>query len=380
MIDLKNMINYTANDYTYENDAVTWLDSHDKSRLATIQPHQGVFHVALAFLLTSRGTPVIYYGTEQYITGENGDAGRKWMSSFNQTTTAYQLIKKLSDLRKNNPAMRYGSAVFRWENANVLIYERQFVDDVVLVALNRSGTTYTINNLLTSLPPGAYNEYLGGLLSGNSIIVNSGGSVTSFDLGPYEVGVWQYRNVTTDSPQIGAVGPTIGRAGNMVTIDGEGFGATPGAVNFGATPASILCWANDEIKVLVPSVAAGITNVTVVKSGRTSNAFTYKVLSGPQVQVIFHEHATTMWGQNIYVTGDVLELDNWSPTAPYIPFFNPNYPEWFLPISVPANRTIQFKFIKRDSAGNVIWEGGGNRSFTTPASGTADTPHYTWQP
>lgn len=380
MTDLKNMINYTANDYTYENDAVTWLDSHDKARLATIQPNRGVFHVALAFLLTSRGTPVIYYGTEQYMTGENGDAGRKWMTSFDQTTTAYQLIKKLSDLRKSNPAVRYGPTTFRWDNANVLVYERQFFDDIVLVALNRSGTTYNVSGLFTNLPAGAYSDYLGGLLSGNSITVGSGGAVTPFDLGPYEVGVWQYRNAATGSPQIGAVGPTIGRSGNIVTIDGEGFGTTPGTVNFGTTPASILCWANDEIKVIVPSVAAGITNITVVKGGQTSNAFAYKVLSGPQVQVIFHENATTVWGQNIYVTGDVYELDNWDPIKPYIPFFNPNYPDWFLPISVPASRTIQFKFIKRDGAGNVIWEGGSNHSFTTPASGTADTPYYTWQP
>ncbi len=380
MTDLKNMINYTANDYTYENDAVTWLDSHDKSRLATIQPNQGIFHAALAFLLTSRGTPVIYYGTEQYMTGENGDAGRKWMTSFSQTTTAYQLIKKLSDLRKSNPAIRYGPTTFRWDNANVLVYERQFFDDIVLVALNRSATTYNISGLFTNLLAGTYSDYLGGLLSGNSITVGSGGAVTPFALGPFEVSVWQYRNAATNSPQIGAVGPTIGRAGNTVTIDGEGFGTTPGTVNFGTTPATVLCWANDEIKVTVPSVAAGMTNVTVVKSGQTSNAFAYKVLSGPQVQVTFHENATTVFGQNIYVTGDVYELDNWDPSKPYLPFFNPNYPDWFLPVSVPANRTIQFKFIKRDGAGNVIWEGGSNHSFTTPASGTADTPYYTWQP
>lgn len=234
--------------------------------------------------------------------------------------------------------------------------------------------------LFTNLPAGIYSDYLGGLLSGNGITVGSGGAVTPFTLGPYEVGVWQYRNVTTNSPQIGAVGPTIGRSGNIVTIDGEGFGTTPGTVNFGTTPATILCWTNDEIKVLVPTVTAGMTNITIVKGGQTSNAFAYKVLSGPQIQVIFHENATTVWGQNIYVTGDVYELDNWDPTKPYIPFFNPNYPEWFLPISVPASRTIQFKFIKRDSAGNVIWEGGSNHNFTTPASGTADTPYYTWQP
>ena len=80
-----------------------------------------------------------------------------------------------------------------------------------------------------------------------------------------------------------------------------------------------------------------------------------------------------------YESDAIYELDNWDPAKPYIPFFNPNYPEWFLPISVPANCTIEFKFIKRDGSGYVIWEGVYNHSFTTPASGTADTPYYIWQ-
>ncbi len=41
---------------------------------------------------------------------------------------------------------------------------------------------------------------------------------------------------------------------------------------------------------------------------------------------------------------------------------------------------MQFKFIKRDGAGIVIWEGGSNHSFTTPASRAPDTPYYIWQP
>ncbi|MDT8305820.1 MAG: alpha-amylase family glycosyl hydrolase [Anaerolineae bacterium] len=381
MVDLKTMINYTANDYTYESNAVTWLDSHDKSRLATIQPNQGILHAALAFLLTSRGTPVIYYGTEQYMTGVNGDAGRKWMTSFSQSTTAYQLIKKLSDLRQHNPAIAYGTTTFRWENSNALVYERQFYDDVVLVAINRSGTTYNISGLYTNMPAGSYNDYLNGLLSGNSISVDGNGYATPFDLGPSEVGVWHYRNVTTNSPQIGAVGPAIGRAGNAVTIDGEGFGTIPGTVKFGATPATVLCWANDEIRVTAPSLSAGMIDITVESGGQTSNAYAFKVLSGPQVQVIFHENATTSLGQNIYVTGNVFELENWDPQAAYLSFFNPDYPDWFMPLSVPANTTIQFKFIKRDGSGNVMWEDGSNHSYTTPSPGTtADTPYYTWQP
>lgn len=60
---------------------------------------------------------------------------------------------------------------------------------------------------------------------------------------------------------------------------------------------------------------------------------------------------------------------------------NPNYPEWFLAVSVPANTTFEFKFIKKDSAGNVIWESGTNRVFTSSSdpNGTQDSPLYSWQ-
>lgn len=392
MYDLNNMLDFTARDYDYINDSVTFVDSHDKSRLATIQPNQGILHAALAFHLTARGTPVIYYGTEQYLTGTSGDDGRKPMPGYDnkrtggtggwsETTTAYQLIRKLADLRKTNPALAYGTTRQRWINNDVLVFERQFYDDVVLVAINRSGDTHNISGLYTSLPAGDYAEYLGGLLTGNSITVNSNGSVNPFDLGPTEVGVWAYRQVTTASPQIGAVGPTIGRPGNTVTIDGEGFGTTTGTVKFGTVDATILSWSNTQIKVTVPAMAAGVMNVTVVANGTTSNAFRYEVLnSGKPVQAIFHVNATTSPGQNIYVVGSIHELGNWDPAKAYMPFHNPNYPDWFLPVSLPANTTIEFKFIKKDAAGNVIWEGGSNRVYTTPASGSGDTPNYTWQP
>lgn len=390
MYDLWSMLQYTANDYTYINDSVTFIDSHDKARLATIQPNRGIAHAALAFHLTARGTPVIYYGTEQYLEGVNGDDGRRPMPGYDnkrtgknlgwdETTTAYRLIKKLSDLRKSNPALQYGTTAQRWVNNDVLIMERQFYDDVVVVAINRSGNTYNITGLYTNLPQGTYTDWLGGLLGGNSITVGSGGAVSAFELGPTEVGVWQFRSETSDSPQIGAVGPTMGRPGHTVTIDGEGFGSTQGQVRFGTTPATLLSWENTQIKVRVPNMSPGVVNVTVVANGKTSNPFRYEVLSGPQVQVIFHVNATTNWGENIYVVGSIHELGNWDPAKAYMAFHNPNYPEWFLPVSVPANTTFEFKFIKKDQSGNVIWEAGPNRVFTSPASGTADTPLYHWQ-
>ena len=75
------------------------------------------------------------------------------------------------------------------------------------------------------------------------------------------------------------------------------------------------------------------------------------------------------------------ELGAWDPAKAPEAMMNPNYPEWFLPVSVPRNTTVAFKFIKKDG-GTVTWEGGGNRSFTSSSSttGTSDTPVYTWQP
>ena len=60
---------------------------------------------------------------------------------------------------------------------------------------------------------------------------------------------------------------------------------------------------------------------------------------------------------------------------------NPNYPEWFLPVSVPAATEIQFKFIKKDANGTVTWESGDNRVIMSSSlsAGTVDTEVYTWR-
>jgi Alpha amylase, C-terminal all-beta domain len=82
-------------------------------------------------------------------------------------TTAYQLVSKLSALRASNDALGYGTSQQRWINNDVYIFERQFYNDVVLVAINKNDTTgYSITGLNTALPAGTYTDYLGGLLSG----------------------------------------------------------------------------------------------------------------------------------------------------------------------------------------------------------------------
>jgi glycosidase len=388
MNEVAHTLGYTATDYTYVNKAVPFLDSHDKERIASLQPTQSIEHAALAFLLTSRGTPVIYYGTEQYLKGLNGDGGRIPMPGYNnvithgtggwsETTTAFKLISKLAGLRKSNDAIAYGTTTVRWVNNDVIIVERQFYNNIVLTAINRSGNSYVIRGLLTALPNGTYPDYLGGLLGGGSATVTSG-AIPTFTLGATQVAVWQRTSISAVVPEIGAVGPTMGRYGDIVTIDGEGFESTTGTVNFGSTPGTVQSWSPTEIKVTVPNVTAGAMNVTVVAGGYTSNTYRYDVLTGPQVMEIFHTTTTTSTGQNVYVVGNVHELDNWDATDVYYPFFNPSYPNWFLPVSVPANTAIQYKYLIRDGSGIVTWQPDPNLSLTTPSGGEFDATNYVW--
>jgi hypothetical protein len=61
-------------------------------------------------------------------------------------------------------------------------------------------------------------------------------------------------------------------------------------------------------------------------------------------------------------------LSNWTPESG-IKMSPANYPIWAVTVSLPASTTFEYKFIRRDSSGQVVWESGGNRAVTTPPSG-----------
>ncbi|WP_269633333.1 alpha-amylase family glycosyl hydrolase [Pelomonas sp. BJYL3] len=387
MQDLHQTIVDTAGQYGQVIDQVTFVDNHDMDRFHQAGAPQRRLEQALAITLTSRGVPAIYYGSEQYMAGNGDPNNRAMMSGFGTGTTAYQLIKKLAALRKSNAALAYGTQQERWLSPDVYLYERKFGSQVVLVAVNRSATSATtISGLVTALPAGSYTDMLGGLLGGGSLSVGSSGAVPNFVLGAGAVAVWQAAPAIS-TPTLGHVGPMMGKPGNVLTIDGRGFGATKGSVFFGSTAvtgASILSWEDTQIKVSVPAIAAGPYAIKVRNASAVdSNAYAgYQLLSGPQVTVRFIvTNATTALGENVYLTGDRFELSNWSSSTPVGPAFNQvvtSYPNWYYDVSVPASTTLQFKFIKKNGSA-VTWEGGANHTFTTPASGTA-TVTVNWQP
>ena len=389
--NIDSVITQEANNFTWDEDLVTFVDNHDMARFLSINNNNNRLHEALAFILTSRGIPCIYYGTEQYLhndtSGGTDPYNRPMMQSFDTTTTAYKLTTKLSTLRRNNPAIGYGSMSQRWINNDVYIYERKFFGSVVLVAINKNETTgYSIGGLNTALPAGTYTDHLTGLLGGASITVTAGSGgnnpVNSFTLPAHTVAVWQFTEGAA-APEVGSIGPTVGQPGVKVTIAGRNFGAAAGSVKFGTTSAAINSWSATQIVCTTPAVAGGNANVTVTNSSnQVSNGIQYAVLTAKLIPVTFtvYNATPTNVGDYIFLTGNKVELGAWATTwdGAVGPMLTPNYPNWFLTASVPAGQTIEFKFIKIAANGAVTWENGANHTFTVPTSGTGFV-NVNWQ-
>ncbi|KJK49931.1 carbohydrate-binding module family 20 domain-containing protein [Streptomyces sp. NRRL F-4428] len=98
--------------------------------------------------------------------------------------------------------------------------------------------------------------------------------------------------------------------------------------------------------------------------------------SGP-AGASFAVNATTVPGQNIYVTGDRAELGNWN-TGAALRLDPAAYPVWKLDATLPAGTSFAYKYVRKDASGNVTWESGANRTATVPASGKV-TLNDTWR-
>jgi len=404
MQQIEDAITKINKDILWKDKMFVFFDSHDMPRFLSINGDKKRLHQAIAFTLTTVGIPVMYYGDEQYLHDntvndwgtKGGDPyNRPMMENWDTTTTAFKLIQRLSRLRQDNPAARYGQHRQRWINENVYVYERKFFNDVILVAINKSTSiSYTLSGLYTALPPGTYPDHLGGLQGGSSITVSNTWSDAEQGylvdpapvLDPYDIAVWHYIAPEPSSPQIGAIDPTMGRQGNVVIISGKGFGTT-GNVYFENesenVSANIISWSSNSIKVNVPAVgAADNVYVFVSTTGGTSNKIKFSVLSGRQIPVMLRVINTqdtplqTAWGEFLWITGNKAELGKWSTdnrriVGPMLCHENIEpWDNWRVVASLPAGATIEFKFIRIDENGTVHWESGSNRVWTVPARGT----------
>lgn len=369
-------------DFLWPNDQPLFIDNHDNPRFLNQTLRHDLLHEALAFTLTSPGIPIIYYGTEQYLynntDGGNDPYNRPMMPGFSTTTPAYQLISRLAHLRHTNPALAYGGIRTLYVDHDLYIYERQFFNNVVIVAINRNDTnTASLDLLATHLPSGRYNDVLGSQFSGGDLLVNPDGSTRRLTLQPSEIAAWQFTAAEPATPELGNVGPELTRPGDQVVLDGEGFGnlKAGSTVEIGAYTAPILGWTAHSITAEVPNLPGGLYTVRVCPFAEPcSNRLLERIDSGPQVPVTFTvgNVPETTPADHVYLTGDAYELGNESVDKNVaIPLLGPNPPVWFVLASAPACRTIHFHFFILHSDGTRTDESGPEHAYTTPCSGTS---------
>ncbi|GAA3789010.1 carbohydrate-binding module family 20 domain-containing protein [Streptomyces coacervatus] len=89
--------------------------------------------------------------------------------------------------------------------------------------------------------------------------------------------------------------------------------------------------------------------------------------TGSTVSATFNEYASTTSGTNVYVAGSISALGGWD-TSKAIQLSSSGYPIWSGEVGVPTNTSFTYKYIKKDSSGNVTWESNANRSAATMTS------------
>ncbi len=153
---LESLIKMMANDRLYPKPAklVTIFGDHDVSRFmnepgATVES----LKLALTFVLTARGTPVIYYGDEIGMPGGEDPDNRRdfpggWVddsrNAFNaggrtpQESAVFDFVRKLTALRARLEPLRRGEMMSLAEAAQTWVYARHDKAATVIVALNDS--------------------------------------------------------------------------------------------------------------------------------------------------------------------------------------------------------------------------------------------------
>lgn len=159
------MYDILSQDYLYSepSNIVTFADNHDGDRIFTkLEEDLDNYKLAMTFLVTTRGVPQIYYGTEILMTGyENrghGDIRKDFPGGWpgdkknaftendrnNDENAAFNYLKTLLNWRKNKTVIHNGKLKHFIPVDGVYVYFRYDENETVMVVLNNSERKQTL--------------------------------------------------------------------------------------------------------------------------------------------------------------------------------------------------------------------------------------------
>ncbi len=168
--------------YANPNNVLVFLENHDTDRFLREMPQDlSALKQAYTYLLTTRGIPQLYYGTELLMTGlkkeSDGFVRRDipggWPGDklnyftpdgrFSLQNEAFNFIKKILNWRKNNEVIAKGTLRHFAPRNGAYIYLREYMGKKVLVILNGK-------NAVNKIAMDQYAEVIGKSVSGKDVI------------------------------------------------------------------------------------------------------------------------------------------------------------------------------------------------------------------
>ncbi|NVK04446.1 MAG: cyclomaltodextrinase C-terminal domain-containing protein [Flavobacteriia bacterium] len=146
-----------AHDYWYDNPEllVTFADNHDEGRFfGMIGEDLRKYKIGLGIMMTTRGIPCLYYGTEILMKETDGHGKMRqdfpggWASdTINkfeedgrtaEEQEAFEFIAHLGRLRTSDPLLTQGKLTQWAVHDGVYVYTREWNDEVLMVIVNRN--------------------------------------------------------------------------------------------------------------------------------------------------------------------------------------------------------------------------------------------------
>jgi alpha-amylase len=158
-----------------------FIDNHDVARFIHDAGNDGrrKLMLSLAMLMTIRGLPMLYYGTEVALPGGNDPDNRRDMV-FGRDQQMLNWVKTLTGIRKQQRALRRGSQLEMWQDDQVYGFTRltEVANEEVMAFFNNSDQPQTRRvPLRAESPLKATQSRLVNLLNAQDSVTVQGGAI-----------------------------------------------------------------------------------------------------------------------------------------------------------------------------------------------------------
>ncbi|MBN8192483.1 alpha-amylase [Bacillus sp. NTK074B] len=148
----------------------TFIDNHDMERFTRLIVEEKLFpgtrwKLALTYMYTTPGIPIIYYGSEIAMDGGNDPDNRRFMN-FRADEELIDYISRLGELRQQYPSLTRGDIEPIYNKDGMGIFKRTYEDQTTVIAINNSSETQNVQLTKEEL---ADNHELKGLMGDDLI-------------------------------------------------------------------------------------------------------------------------------------------------------------------------------------------------------------------